>query len=313
MLRFVVRKAVHGLGLVFVVSVIAFVLLSAAGGDALTALSENPQVSEETVDRLRAVYGLDEPVATRYLSWLGGFLRGDLGESFVYRTPVLSLALSKLFNTAILAVTALALALWLSIPAAYLIRLSRSRSLETAADIIVSVTASTPRIVAALVALLLLVSVSRLSAAPVERSPIILLLAGCVMALPLIAVFLAQAKGELSRALTLTFVQFARSKGLSERSVIFRHAFREALNPLLTLFGLSIGSLVSGSVVVETILGWPGIGALTVTAVRGRDVPLVMGIVIMTSIAVWLGNSLAEMLQMVNDPRLRADEASTDL
>ena len=102
----------------------------------------------------------------------------------------------------------------------------------------------------------------------------------------------------------------ARAKGLSESAIISRHASRFALNPLLTILGLSLGGIIGGSVVVETILGWQGVGALMVTAVRARDVPLVMGIVVATTIAVWLGNSIAEILQLVNDKRLRDAEAN---
>ena len=103
----------------------------------------------------------------------------------------------------------------------------------------------------------------------------------------------------------------ARAKGLSERAVVLRHALRAALNPLITVFGLSVGVLISGSVIVETVLGWPGLGQLSVAAVRGRDVPLLMGVVLMTSTAVLAGNLLADILQRANDPRLRHDKANT--
>ena len=293
------------------VSVITFGLLSAAGGDALSALRENPQVSQETVERLSAVYGLEKPVTSRYLSWLGGLVRGDLGESFLYKRPVLALLISRLGNTALLTIVGLLIALMIAIPFAYIICRTRSRWLERLADVIVSLTASVPRMVAALVALLFLISISGRTFAG-NRSPVALILGAFVIALPVIAVLLAQAKGELGRAVDLSFVQFARSKGLSERTVILRHAFRHALNPIITVVGLSIGTMVSGSVVVETILGWPGIGSLMVAAVKGRDVSLVMGIVIATSILVWSANTLAEIFQMVNDPRLRAAEVKTD-
>jgi ABC-type dipeptide/oligopeptide/nickel transport system permease component len=102
------------------------------------------------------------------------------------------------------------------------------------------------------------------------------------------------------------FVLLARAKGLSEWTVITRHALRAALNPFLTIAGLSLGGLLGGSVIVETVLGWPGIGALMVSAVRGRDVPLVMGVVLIASVAVWFGNTAAEILQVVNDKRLRS-------
>jgi peptide/nickel transport system permease protein len=207
-----------------------------------------------------------------------------------------------------LAMVGLLIAMLIAIPSAYVITRTRSRRLDALADVVVSLTASVPRMVAALVALLFLITTAGKTYRG-EGSPVALFLGALVISLPVIAVLLAQAKGELARAVDLTFVQFARSKGLSDRAVILRHAFREALNPLLTISGLSIGTMVSGSVVVETILGWPGIGSLLIAAVKGRDVPLVMGIVIVTSVVVWLANTVAELLQMINDPRLRSAEA----
>jgi peptide/nickel transport system permease protein len=230
----------------------------------------------------------------------------------LYKTPVLDLLLVRFVNTAILAIVGLLIAILIAVPAAYLVVRTRSRWLNTLADVVVSLTASVPRMVAALVALLLLTAISGKAFAG-DRSLVAVFLGALVISLPVIAVLLAQAKGELVQAVDLPFVQFSRAKGLSEKTVILRHAFRESLNPLLTLGGLSIGTMVSGSVVVETILGWPGIGSLLVAAVKGRDVSLVMGIVIATSVVVWFANAVAEALQMINDPRLRSAEVSSDL
>ena len=120
------------------VSVITFGMLSAAGGDALSALRENPQVSQETVERLTAIYGLDKPVTARYFSWLGGLVVGDLGESFLYKTPVLDLLLARFGNTALLAGVGFVIALLIAIPSAYLISRTRSRRLDEFADVVVS-------------------------------------------------------------------------------------------------------------------------------------------------------------------------------
>ena len=135
------------------------------------------------------------------------------------------------------------------------------------------------------------------------------LAAAAVLALPLISLFLAQLVDGLDDAMKQDYIRLARAKGLSENVVIFRHASRAALNPVLTLVGLCLGALLAGSVLVETILGRQGMGSLMVAAVRNRDIPLVMGIVLVASAVVWLANSLAEVLQMVNDRRLRDTEA----
>lgn len=296
--------------MLLVVSAVSFALLSSAGGDALSALRENPQVSDETIERLRQVYGLDKSMPIRYWAWLSAFVSGDMGESISLRTPVSGIVLSRLLNTMRIGLVGLALAVGVSLVLAFVSARSRVRLFERVIELIVLFTSSTPRIVLSLFALLLTVSVSGSALAIRDGSTAALLLAAFVLAFPLFAHFLGQMESELKRAMRLPFVQYARAKGLSETTVILRHASRATLNPMLTIFGLSLGALIGGSVIVETILGWPGIGALTVAAVRNRDVPLVMGVVVIASGAVWLGNAIAEILQLLNDKRLR--DAETD-
>ncbi len=304
-LKLIIRKLLQGIIMLLAVSAIAFALLASAGGDALSALRENPQVSEETVERLRKVYGLDKPLAARYFSWLSAGVRGDMGESLAFKTDVAVLVFSRLWQTVKLGVLALAIALAVSLGLAFAAARFRSRLLDRVVEAVILVSASTPRIVLALFALALTVWLAGSAAAIQNGSVPAMFLAAFVLAFPLIALFLAQADGELKRAMSEPYIQFARAKGLGENTVILKHASRAALNPLLTIFGLSLGAVVGGSVIVETILGWPGIGALTVAAVKNRDVPLVMGIVLISSAAVWAGNTVAEALQMVNDKRIR--------
>ena len=304
-LKLIIRKLLQGIIMLLAVSAVSFALLSSAGGDALSTLRENPQVSEETIQRLRQVYGLDKPLAARYFSWLSTTVRGDMGESITFRTEVSSLVFARLWQTTKLGVLALAIALLISLSLAFASVRSGGRLIRGIVDVVVLISASTPRIVLALFSLALTVWLSGSAVAITSGLVADMLLAAFVLAFPLIALFLAQAAGELQRAMNEPYIQFARAKGLDENTVILKHASRAALNPLLTVFGLSLGALVGGSVIVETILGWPGIGALTVAAVKSRDVPLVMGIVLVSSAAVWAGNAIAEVLQMVNDKRIR--------
>ena len=292
------------------VSAISFVLLSNAGGDAFTVLRENPQVSDATIEQLRASYGLDRPVAVRYISWLGSFLTGDLGESIHYKVPVAGLVLSRLLYTLALGASAVAFAWSFALLLSFLSARFRSRMLDRIIEMIILITASVPRIALSLFALALIVWTSQSAVAIRQGSAASFVLSSLVLSVPLIALFLAQAKDSLRAAMDEDFVKLARSKGLSENMLIVRHASRAALGPLLTLLGLSIGSIIGGTVIVETILGWPGIGALTVTSVRVRDVPMVMGIVVISTLAVWLGNAIAEVLQMLNDARLRLESLS---
>ncbi len=283
------------------VSVITFVLLSKAGGDAFSNLRDNPQISEASIERLRSVYGLDKPLAVRYGNWLTAAIQGNLGESFQFRIPVAGLVGRRFLNTLLLAGIALLIALSISVALSIMSVRLRDRKLSAFIEFFILITASTPRIVLALVALALTVRFSSLQ----TGNFLSILLAAVVLSVPLISLFLAQTHESLSDAMNEDFIKLARAKGLSESAVIIRHASRAAVGPLLTLFGLSLGTLLAGSVIVETVLGWPGIGSLMVAAVRSRDLPVVMGVVVTASAAVWFGNALAEILQMVNDKRLR--------
>ena len=294
--------------MLLVVSAITFVLLSAAGGDAFSGLRDNPQVSDRTIEHLRSVYGLDQPWPVRYGKWLEGSLRGDLGESIFFRVSVAGLVWTRFLNTLLLAATALLIAVFISLLLGIFSVRYRNKTLDGFIEGLILLTSSTPRIVLALLALALTVRFSGLAANSQTTSFTSILLASIVLALPLVSLFLAQAREGLVQAMNEDFVQYARAKGLAEWVVIRRHALRAALNPFLTLFGLSLGGLLGGSVIVETVLGWPGIGALIVTAVRNRDVPVVMGVVLVASAAVWFGNTAAEFLQMLNDRRISVSE-----
>jgi peptide/nickel transport system permease protein len=280
---------------------VTFALLGFAGGDALTQLRDNPQVSNVTIERLRSVYGLDQPLPLRYFRWLSSAVTGDLGESTYFRVPVSSLVWARSVSTFLLGTAALAIALAFAVPLSLIGARYNSTIITAFIDLLILVSASTPRIVLALVALAISVQLS----ASAMSSAVLFWLAALALSAPLISLFLAQFHGELQRALREDFIKLARAKGLRESTVILRHAIRPALNPVLTIAGLSLGSVLGGSVIVESVLGRPGLGTLMVSAVRTRDLPLVMGIVLFTSTAVWLGNALAELLQAVNDKRIR--------
>jgi ABC-type dipeptide/oligopeptide/nickel transport system permease component len=303
MLRLIIRKVGQGVLMIVVVSVITFALLSAAGGDALTSLRDNPQISEKTIEQLRQVYGLDKPMPARYGAWALGAIRGDLGDSMAFRIPVTALVWSRFLNTLLMGVVALAFSIAVSLLMAICSIRAQSKWLDRLIELLIFLTASTPRMVLALMALVLSLSVVSTSSYAFQ------LFAGAVvLAVPLISIMLAQLKNGLDEVMSEDFIRTARAKGVSEWSIIGRHALRPSLSPFLTIAGLSLGGLLGGSVIVESVLGWQGIGALVVAAVRARDIPVVMGVVLIASAAVWFGNAFAEVLQFVNDARIRSGE-----
>jgi peptide/nickel transport system permease protein len=301
MIKLLLRKCLQGLMMILIVSAVTFGLLGFAGGDALTQLRDNPQISGQTIERLRSVYGLDQPLPVRYFRWLSGAVTGDLGESTYFRVPVSGLVWARSVSTFLLGTAAFAIALMFAVPLSLIGVRYNSKTINALIDLLILVAASTPRIVLALVALALSVRLS----VSARSSTVLFWLAALALSAPLISAFLAQFHSELQRTMREDFIKLARAKGLSESAVIFRHAIRPALNPVLTIAGLSLGAVLGGSVIVESVLGRQGLGTLMVSAVRGRDLPLVMGIVLFTSTAVWLGNALGELLQAVNDKRIR--------
>ncbi len=309
MLNLLVSRLAGGFVVLFVVSVLTFGLLAAAGGDALTALRSDPLISAETLDSLERIYGLDQPVYVRYGRWLAGVLRGRMGESIYFRAPVSRILLPRLLSTLTLAALALmiavSVALWLGVAAAR----RRNNLADRVSGWAILLGTSTPRIVLALFALALLARTNIVASGGGgfwgAGSLLQIFVAAVVLSVPLVALFLAQLRDGLREGLNEPFVQVARAKGLPERTVILRHALRSALNPLITLFGTSLGAIMSGSVIVETVLGFPGLGQLSVTAVRSRDVPLLMSVVLVSATAVLVGNLLGDVLLRLNDPRLR--------
>jgi peptide/nickel transport system permease protein len=303
MIKLLLRKCLQGLMMVLIVSAVTFALLGFAGGDALTQLRDNPQISEVTIERLRSVYGLDQPLPIRYFRWLSSAVTGDLGESTYFRVPVSGLVWARSVSTFLLGTAAFAVALTFAVPLSLIGVRYKSKIIAAFIDLLILLTASTPRIVLSLFALAISV---RLTASAVDASAAVLFwLAALALSAPLVSNFVAQFHGELQRTMREDFIKLARAKGLSESAVIVRHAVRPAINPLLTIAGLSLGGVLGGSVIVESVLGRQGLGTLMVSAVRARDLPLVMGIVLFTSTAVWLANALGELLQAANDKRIR--------
>jgi peptide/nickel transport system permease protein len=310
-LKPILTRLLQAIVVLLIVSALTFALLAATGGDALTALADDPHVSESTVVGLRRIYGLDQPLSIRYAHWLADVARGRLGDSFYYHAPVAQIIWPRFVRTVALASAALLIA-W---PAALLIGILAARRPRTWIDRLCNLSilsaSSAPRLVLALAALAITTRISLPGAdnATSDLTPtnwvLRLLPPAIVLCVPLIALFLAQTRESVSIALDQEFVRAARAKGLPERLILRRHVLRPALNPLISIFGYSLGGVMSGSVIVEKVLDWPGLGQLSVIAVQSRDVPLLMGIVLITATAVLAGNLFADVLLRVNDPRLR--------
>jgi peptide/nickel transport system permease protein len=313
MLKLILARLLQGVLVLLIISFLIFALLTRAGGDAVSAL-DNPYGSEETIERIRRIHGLDRPLMARYLNWVAEAARGDLGHSFILQAPVWSIIRLPLLRTLAMATVALliawSVALTLGVAAA-----RRAgpwpNALDRLCSAIILLGASTPRLVLALLALAFISSMPLFNIfGPTTNYGVGILSLrvippAIILSVPLIALFLEQTRVAVREALDEEFVRVARARGAPEWMVLLRHALRPAAGPLFAIFGFSLGGVMSGSVVVEAVMGWPGLGQLTVSAVETRDTPLLLGVTLVATAAVMAGNLAADILQCLNNPQLR--------
>jgi peptide/nickel transport system permease protein len=310
MLKLILSRLLQGVLVLLVISFLIFALLTRAGGDAVSLL-ESPGSSEETLENIRRIHGLDRPLMERYRRWLAEVARGNLGDSLVMHAPVWSLIRLPLLRTVALATVALsiswAVALTLGIAAAR----RAGSSIDRLCSAIILLAASTPRLALALLALALISSTPLLNVIGATANSVDgiwsfrVIPPAIILSVPLLALFLAHTRVAVREALDEEFVCVARARGAPDWMVLLRHALRPAAGPLIAIFGLSLGGVMSGSVIVETVMGWPGLGQLTVSAVATRDTPLLLGVTLAAAVAVMAGNLAADILQRLNNPRLR--------
>ncbi|OGF15236.1 MAG: ABC transporter substrate-binding protein [Candidatus Eisenbacteria bacterium RBG_16_71_46] len=322
MRTYVLRRLLQTIPLLLGISALTFLLLQLAPGDFLNTMAENPAISTETIEAMRRRFGLDQPWYVQYGLYLKNlFLRFDFGESFSRHQPVFAVLREGLINTLILA-SAAAIVTWgLSIPLGVWAAVRQYSWVDKALSLMAFVWLSIPEVLSGLLLLLL---AARTGWFPVGGMRTLdwenldalgrlldllhhLALPALVVGLIPLAGRMRQMRANLLDVLRLDYVTTARAKGLDENTVVFKHALRNAINPLITLFGFTLGSLVSGSFVAEIIFSWPGLGRITLDAILSQDQYLVMGSVLMASVVLIAGNLIADMLLAIADPRIAYD------
>jgi peptide/nickel transport system permease protein len=322
MRTYVLRRLLQLVPLLLGVSALTFLLLQLAPGDFLATVAENPQVPAEALEQMRRSFGLDRPWYVQYGLYLKNvFLHFDFGYSFAYRLPVFSVLGKGVLNTLLLASAAMVVTWGLAVPLGVLAAVRQHRLTDRALSLAAFVWLSVPELLSGMLLLMLAAntgwfpvggmhsddasSMGALGRAlDVARH---LVLPALVVGLIPLASRMRQMRASLLDVLKLDYVTTARAKGLPESRVVVHHALRNALNPMITLFGFTIGSLLSGSFVAETIFSWPGLGTIALDAIRTEDQYLVMGSVMMASTVLVLGNLVADLLLAVADPRIARD------
>lgn len=305
--------------LLFGVTLLSFLLMHTAQGDFLSSMQLNPQIDPSTIETARVKFGLNLPWYVQYFKWIEQIFRGNFGYSFAYQRPVTEIIGSYVANTLLLSVTALLLALGAALPLGILCAVKRNSWVDRAVHLVSSVGVSLPTILLALFAILFAAKTGwfpiggreRLDAASLgwfDRGRDLLyhlVLPATVLAVNPAIVYFRQTRSNLSTVLGDPFIMTARAKGLSPLHILLSHAMRNALNPLISLFGFSVANLLNGAFLVEIIMSWPGLGRLTYEALLSRDLYLVMGSLTLASLMLIGGNLLADFLMAWNDPRIK--------
>jgi peptide/nickel transport system permease protein len=312
MLSHILRRVLVAIPTLILISIFIFALQKLLPGDPVLALAGEDR-DPETLDRLRALYGLDKPVWVQYLIWGRGVLQGDFGTSIRSGLPVSEMILTKLPVTLQLAAMSMLFAIVIGIPAGIISAVRKGTKVDYAANVIALSGLSIPNFWLGIM-LILIVSVKfqLLPASgyvpPTEDfwlSIKTMIMPAFVLGTGLDASLMRHTRSSMLTVMRQDYVRTARAKGLGEGRVILRHAFRNALTPIVTLIALLFGELIAGAVLTEQVFTIPGFGKMVVDAVFNRDYAVVQGVVLVTAVGFILVNLLADIAYVLLNPRLR--------
>ena len=318
---FLIRRVFYGLLLMLGVVVLNFLLIRLAPGDpAVVIAGEMGGATEEMLAQIRADYGLDKPVLVQLGIYLGNVVHGDLGQSFFFNQPVAKLIGLRIWPTILLVLTALTLSTVLGVILGVLAARKPNGLMSAFVAVFATVGYAVPVFWTGIMLIILFASI--LPIFPVEGMQNVrlrdanlfvkaldiahhLILPAFTLAVIYLAQYARLSRASMLEVLGSDYVRTARAKGASERSVLFKHALRNAALPILTVAGLQFGNLISGALLVETVFNWPGMGRLAFDSILRRDYPTIMGVLFFASAMVVVANILTDISYRIADPRLR--------
>jgi ABC-type dipeptide/oligopeptide/nickel transport system permease component len=304
MIRYLVLRILYALPALWLIVTMVFLLAHIVPGDPVQQMLGEGARAED-LQQLRHTLGLDMPIGAQYRHYLAGIAHGDLGESFRFQQPVMRVILSHYPATLELAFVALLVCAAVGIPAGLLAAENPGTLSDHAVSAFTLLGLSVPNF--ALGPVLILIFSVILGWLPVSGrgGPSHLILPAITLGAGLAAILTRMVRISVIEQLSSDYVRTARAKGLSPAAVLFRHAFRNALVPILTILGLQFGTLLAGAIVTETIFSWPGIGRLAVQAIGARDYPLLQGCILLIAVSYVLVNLLTDAVYALVDPRVR--------
>jgi len=320
-MKYLVRRLIHAALLMIGVSFFSFALLQWAPGDFFDELRLNPQISKQTIEGLRVQYGLDQPLPERYGRWLRSVAKGDFGFSVAYGSPVGPIIGVRARNTLVLTGTAI-LAAWLfAIPMGMWAAIGRNGWADRICGVATSTMLTIPDLLLFLCLLLLAVRTGWFPAggmmSPSAESSGFWAkakdLAGHTflpafgLAVATLPILVRHVRAAMIDVLESPFMRAARGHGISRSRLLFRYALPVAANPLISLFGFSVATMLSASLLAEVVMSWPGLGPLLIEATLSRDISMVVPVVLLSAIFLVIGNLLSDLLLFATDPRIRVE------
>jgi peptide/nickel transport system permease protein len=306
MKQFVLKRIGYCVLSLFLLSLTIFFFVRVTG-DPATLLVE-PGASPEDIAAIHHQFGLDRPLIVQYGLFMASVLTGDLGQSFYYRTPVLELYWSRLPNSVMLATAAMAFSLLIGIPSGILASVRVGRFWDNAGKVFALLGLSLPSFWVGLVMILVFSVYLGWLPSSGSGTPLHLIMPAFALGWYFAAAHMRLTRSSMLEVLGSEYVKLARLKGLPQNLVIAKHAFKNALIPVLTLAGINLVIMVNVAVVVETVFAWPGIGRLLYEGIAFRDFPVVQGVVIMGGVMIIAVNFMIDILYAVIDPRIRLEK-----
>jgi peptide/nickel transport system permease protein len=341
MFRYLLRRLLQAIPTIFGITLISFLMMLAAPGDPITLITFNPDSTPEATEILRRQLGLDQPPLVQYAYWLigndyvhidvdgdgegdiygrrEGLLRGDLGDSLQHKRPVMDLISERVPATLQLTLTALVMGYAIGIPLGVLAAVNHRSLIDQVTRFLSVIGNAVPSFWLGLIMIIVFAvqldwlpiggmrDITRIGNQTILDTFPYMIMPVTVLALGIVATISRYTRAEVLEVLEQDYIRTARSKGLTNRAVLWRHTIRNALIPVATLLGPALGGLLGGAVIIEQVFSWPGLGRLVVNAVFQRDYPLVMGSVVIGATLYLAGVLLSDLLYAWIDPRVRFD------
>lgn len=320
MARFIVRRLFQVIPLILAITLLSFGVMQLAPGNYLDTLRGQPTINPATVARLTRQFGLDQPWYVQYARWLWNVVvHQDFGYSFSYKIPIWTLLQQRFYYTFLLAFWSSLVSWVVAIPLGVYIGRRRNGPVDRLASFFSYAMISLPGF---FVALLMMMFAKSTGWFPIGGATSIhydslsqfgkikdtawhIALPVTVLGLRGVAGLMRQQRGNILEVLGEQYIIAARARGVAERSVVWKHAVRNSINPLITLFGFELSALLAGSALVENVLAWPGLGRLLLEAVQNRDIYVAMGSFVLGGVMLILGNLIADILLAISDPRIK--------